>query len=693
MYYLCKEHLGKRLEMISIDGLTVEFGVKPLFKDVSFVINERDRIALVGKNGAGKSTMLKILCGLQKPTSGAVSVPNDLTIGYLPQVMKLSDDTTVKEETRKAFADKTKMEEKLKKMEQEMAERTDYESDSYAELVERFTTEHERYMMMGGENYEAEIERTLTGLGFTRDDFDRPTREFSGGWRMRIELAKILLRRPDVLLLDEPTNHLDIESIQWLEQFLAQSAKAVVLVSHDRAFVNNVTNRTLEITCGHVEDYRVKYDEYLVLRKERREQQLRAYENQQKEIADTKAFIERFRYQATKAVQVQQRIRQLEKIVPIEVDEVDNSAMRLKFPPCLRSGDYPIIAEGLGKTYPNRLHSDGPGQTVFEGVDLIIKRGEKVAFVGKNGEGKSTFVKCIMGEIPFDGTLKIGHNVQIGYFAQNQAQLLDENLTIYETIDRVATGDMRLRINDLLGAFMFGGETSEKYVKVLSGGERSRLAMIKLLLEPVNLLILDEPTNHLDIASKEVLKEAIKAFDGTAIIVSHDREFLDGLVSKVYEFGGGKVREHLGGIYDWLKSPLQLPPAPSSSPERGRAPIRTLEDKQGDHCKSSVNRAPLLSEGLGEASSPSEGSGEVLSYAERKEIQKKIRKAQRAVEESESKIAKLETRKKELDDLLMTPENASNMELVTEYTNLQRELDEENERWLILSEELETLRL
>ena len=673
-YYLCKEHLGKRLEMISIDGLTVEFGVKPLFKDVSFVINERDRIALVGKNGAGKSTMLKILCGLQKPTSGTVSVPNDLTIGYLPQVMKLSDDTTVKEETRKAFADKTKMEEKLKKMEQEMAERTDYESDSYAELVERFTTEHERYMMMGGENYEAEIEHTLTGLGFTRDDFDRPTREFSGGWRMRIELAKILLRRPDVLLLDEPTNHLDIESIQWLEQFLAQSAKAVVLVSHDRAFVNNVTNRTLEITCGHVEDYRVKYDEYLVLRKERREQQLRAYENQQKEIADTKAFIERFRYQATKAVQVQQRIRQLEKIVPIEVDEVDNSAMRLKFPPCLRSGDYPIIAEGLGKTYPNRLHSDGPGQTVFEGVDLIIKRGEKVAFVGKNGEGKSTFVKCIMGEIPFDGTLKIGHNVQIGYFAQNQAQLLDENLTIYETIDRVATGDMRLRINDLLGAFMFGGETSEKYVKVLSGGERSRLAMIKLLLEPVNLLILDEPTNHLDIASKEVLKEAIKAFDGTAIIVSHDREFLDGLVSKVYEFGGGKVREHLGGIYDWLRSPLQLPRKGESA-----------ENLSLTSSNNSRKEAPLLSEGLGEA------SGEALSYAERKEIQKKIRKAQRAVEESESKIAKLEARKKELDDLLMTPENASNMELVTEYTNLQRELDEENERWLILSEELETL--
>ena len=652
-------------EMISIDGLTVEFGVKPLFKDVSFVVNERDRIALVGKNGAGKSTMLKILCGLQKPTSGTVSIPNDTTVGYLPQVMKLSDDTTVKEETRKAFSDTTKIEARLKQMEQEMAERTDYESESYADLVERFTTEHERYMMMGGENYEAEIERTLTGLGFTREDFGRPTREFSGGWRMRIELAKILLRHPDVLLLDEPTNHLDIESIQWLEQFLAQSAKAVVLVSHDRAFVNNVTNRTLEITCGHVEDYRVKYDEYLVLRKERREQQLRAYENQQKEIADTKAFIERFRYQATKAVQVQQRIRQLEKIVPIEVDEVDNSAMHLKFPPCLRSGDYPIIAEDLKKVYPSRLHSDGPGQTVFEGVDLTIKRGEKVAFVGKNGEGKSTFVKCIMGEIPYEGTLKIGHNVQIGYFAQNQAQLLDENLTIYETIDRVATGEMRLKINDLLGAFMFGGETSEKYVKVLSGGERSRLAMIKLLLEPVNLLILDEPTNHLDIPSKEVLKEAIKSFDGTAIIVSHDREFLDGLVSKVYEFGGGKVREHLGGIYDWLRSSLQL------SPKDEGTEIGSLV---------SSNDRKNVSEGLGEN-----------SYAEHKAQQKKIRKAQRAVEESEAKIAKLEARKRELDALLLKPENASDMGLVTEYTNLQHELDEENDNWMIFSEQLEQL--
>ena len=665
--------------MISIDGLTVEFGAKPLFKDVSFVINERDRIALVGKNGAGKSTMLKILCGLQKPSGGSVSVPNETTVGYLPQVMKLSDDTTVKEETRKAFADTTKMETRLRKMEEEMAERSDYESEGYAELVDRFTTEHERYMMMGGENYEAEIERTLTGLGFAREDFDRPTREFSGGWRMRIELAKILLRRPDVLLLDEPTNHLDIESIRWLEQFLSQSAKAVVLVSHDRAFINNVTDRTLEITCGHVEDYRVKYDEYLVLRRERREQQLRAYENQQKEIADMKAFIERFRYKPTKAVQVQQRIRQLEKIVPIEVDEVDSSAMHLKFPPCLRSGDYPVIAEELKKVYPSRLHGDGPGQTVFEGVNLTIKRGEKVAFVGKNGEGKSTFVKCIMGEIPFEGTLKIGHNVQIGYFAQNQAQLLDENLTVYETIDRVATGDMRLKINDLLGAFMFGGETSDKCVKVLSGGERSRLAMIKLLLEPVNLLILDEPTNHLDIPSKEVLKEAIKAFDGTAIIVSHDREFLDGLVSKVYEFGGGRVREHLGGIYDYLESLTSLD---VSSGEKGSVnldfPVRGGNQPA----------APSLKEEGGDTSVSSGSS----AYAEHKARQKKIRKAQRAVEETEAKIAELEARKQKLDELLMIPENASDMELVTEYTDIQRELDEENDRWMVLSENLEALR-
>lgn len=644
--------------MISVEGLKVEFGVKPLFTDVSFVVNDRDRIALVGKNGAGKSTMLKILCGLQQPTSGMVSVPNDVTIGYLPQVMKLQDDTTVREETRKAFADNTKIAARLKKMEQEMADRTDYESDSYSKLVEQFSQEHERYMMMGGENYEAEIERTLTGLGFTRDDFERPTKEFSGGWRMRIELAKILLKKPDVLLLDEPTNHLDIESIQWLEQFLVQSSSAVVLVSHDRAFINNVTNRTLEIVCGHVEDYKVKYNEYLVLRKERREQQLRAYENQQKEIADTKAFIERFRYQATKAVQVQQRIRQLEKIVPIEVDEVDNSAMHLKFPPCLRSGDYPVICDDLRKDYGSH--------TVFDHVTLTIKRGEKVAFVGKNGEGKSTLVKCIMGEIPYTGKLKIGHNVQIGYFAQNQAQLLDDSISIYDTIDQVATGDMRLKINDLLGAFMFGGEIAEKKVKFLSGGERSRLSMIKLLLEPVNLLILDEPTNHLDLPSKDVLKEAIKAFDGTAIIVSHDREFLDGLVDKVYEFGGGKVVEHLGGIYDYLRA-------------RNASTIQEAIDNKTDK--------------VTQTSAPSENNADnKQSYLERKEWQKKLNKAEKAVKECENRIAKMEQRIKELDALLADSKNASNMELVTEYTTIKQNLDEENEQWFTLSESLSELK-
>lgn len=658
--------------------MKVEFGVKPLFHDVSFVINDRDRIALVGKNGAGKSTMLKILCGLQKPTAGVVAIPNETTLGYLPQVMKLQDDTTVKEETRKAFSHNTEMKAKLDKMQQEMAERTDYESDDYAQLVEKFTQEHESYMMMGGENYEAEIERTLTGLGFTRDDFERPTKEFSGGWRMRIELAKILLQKPDVLLLDEPTNHLDIESIQWLEQFLAQSAKAVVLVSHDRAFINNVTNRTLEITCGRVEDYKVKYDQYLVLRKERREQQLRAYENQQKEIADIKDFIERFRYKPTKAVQVQSRIKQLEKIVPIEVDEVDNKQMHLKFPPCLRSGDYPVICDEVRKDYGEH--------TVFDHVTLTIKRGEKVAFVGKNGEGKSTLVKCIMGEIPFTGTLKIGHNVQIGYFAQNQAQLLDENLTIYDTIDRVATGDMRLKINDLLGAFMFGGETSEKYVKVLSGGERSRLAMIKLLLEPVNLLILDEPTNHLDMQSKDVLKEAIKAFDGTAIIVSHDREFLDGLVDKVYEFGGGKVREHLGGIYDYLRA---------HNAENINAALAASEESNGSVGRLSSGGSPSgnsksAANATANGSIPASGK---QSYAEHKEQQKKIRKAEKAVQECEKRIASLEKRKKEIDEMLMKPENATNMELVTEYTSLMKKLDEENDNWMTLSEALEELSL
>lgn len=656
--------------MISVENLTVEFGVRPLFESVSFVVNDHDRIALVGKNGAGKSTMLKILCGLQRPTSGAVNVPGGATIGYLPQVMKLSDDTTVREETRKAFMNHTKMKARLDRMQEEMSQRTDYESADYLELIDRFTQAHDRFMMMGGENYEASMERTLTGLGFERTDFDRPTREFSGGWRMRIELAKILLQKPDVLLLDEPTNHLDIESIQWLEQFIQTSSSAVVLVSHDRAFINNITNRTLEITCGHIEDYKVKYNEYLELRKERREQQLRAYENQQKEIADIKAFVDRFRYQATKAIQVQQRLRQLEKIKPIEVDEVDNRTMHLKFPPCLRSGDYPVICDDVRKDYEPK--------TVFEHVNLTIKRGEKVAFVGKNGEGKSTLVKCIMGEIPFSGNLKIGHNVQIGYFAQNQAQLLDESLTIYDTIDQVATGEMRLRINDLLGAFMFGGEVSEKRVKVLSGGERSRLAMIRLLLEPVNLLILDEPTNHLDMPSKDVLKEAIKAFDGTAIIVSHDRDFLDGLVSKVYEFGEGRVREHLGGIYDYLRAHH----AESIHEALG-------EDQTSGSASAVVAQQPAVSAPV--QASADENAANKLSYQEHKEQQKKIRKAQRAVEEAEKKIAALEARIKELDDLLMDPKNASNMELVNEYTATQAALDRENNQWMELSEALESL--
>ena len=650
--------------MISIDNLKVEFGVKPLFDNVSFVINDKDRIALVGKNGAGKSTMLKIICGLQKPTSGNVAIPNDTTIGYLPQVMNLQDDTTVREETQKAFADISHMKERVDRLNAELAERTDYESESYMELVQKFTAEHERYMMMGAENYEAEIERTLTGLGFMRSDFDRPTSEFSGGWRMRIELAKILLRRPDVLLLDEPTNHLDIESIQWLERFLQQSAKAVVLVSHDRAFINNVTNRTLEITCGHVTDYKVKYDEYVTLRAERREQQIRAYENQQKEIADIKDFIERFRYKPTKAVQVQSRIKQLEKIVPIEIDEIDNSALHLKFPPCLRSGDYPVICEDVEKKYGDH--------TVFSGVNLTIKRGEKVAFVGKNGEGKSTLVKCIMDEIPFTGNLKVGHNVQIGYFAQNQAQMLDGELTVFETIDNVARGEVRLKINDILGAFMFGGEASDKKVKVLSGGERSRLAMIRLLLEPVNLLILDEPTNHLDMPSKDVLKEAIKAFDGTAIVVSHDREFLDGLVTKVYEFGGGKVTEHLGGIYDYLRAHN----ATSIDEHLGTLAQQTSQPNSTDKTALAADDA---------------ASSSKASYAERKELQKKIRKAERAVSESEDKISKMETRLKELDTLLCDPDHASDMTLINEYTETKNALDKEEEKWAELSEELETL--
>lgn len=635
--------------MISVENLKVEFAATPLFHDVSYVINDKDRIALVGKNGAGKSTMLKIIAGIQQPTSGTVSVSNDMTIGYLPQVMVLSDERTVIEETEQAFSHIEEMQERLQRMNNELAERTDYESDEYMKLVEKFTHETERFQMMGGMNYQAEMERTLQGLGFSRSDFNRPTSEFSGGWRMRIELAKLLLRCPEVLLLDEPTNHLDIESIQWLENFLATKANAVVLVSHDRAFINNVTNRTLEISCGRVFDYKVKYDDYVRLRAERREQQLRAYENQQKEIADIKDFIERFRYKPTKAVQVQSRIKQLEKIVPIEVDEVDNSFLRLKFPPSLRSGDFPLICDALRKDYGEH--------TVFKDVTFTIKRGEKVAFVGKNGEGKSTLVKCIMNEIPFEGGLKLGHNVQIGYFAQNQAQLLNEDLTVFETIDYVAKGDVRLKIRDILGAFMFGGEASDKKVKVLSGGERSRLAMIKLLLEPVNFLILDEPTNHLDMRSKDVLKEAIKDFDGTVVVVSHDREFLDGLVTKVYEFGGGQVKEHLGGIYDFLQ----------------KKKIDSLQELQ-----KGTSTSLSLS---GEVQTERTVSQNRLTYEQQKERQKKLRKLEKAVEQCEAQIGELEAAVKILETQMATPEGAADMTLYERHTSLKKQLSTVEQEW------------
>ena len=642
--------------MISIEGLKVEFGVTPLFEDVSFVINKKDRIALVGKNGAGKSTMLKILAGEQRPTEGTVAVQRNITVGYLPQVMILSDTRTVMEEAEMAFEHIFEMQERLNRMNQELADRTDYDSESYQELIERFTHDNEHFLMMGGTNYRAEIERTLIGLGFERSDFDRPTSEFSGGWRMRIELAKLLLRRPDVLLLDEPTNHLDIESIQWLEGFLKVSPGAVVLVSHDRAFINNVTNRTIEISCGHIYDYKVPYDEFVALRKERREQQLRAYENQQKEIKDTEDFIERFRYKATKAVQVQSRIKQLEKIVPIRIDEEDHSTLRLKFPPAMRSGNYPVICEGVKKAYGEHV--------VFHDVDMTIHRGEKVAFVGKNGEGKSTLVKCIMDQIPFEGKLVIGHNVQIGYFAQNQAQLLDENLTVFDTIDRVAQGDIRLKIRDILGAFMFGGEASDKKVKVLSGGERSRLAMIRLLLEPVNLLILDEPTNHLDMRSKDVLKDAIRDFDGTVIVVSHDREFLDGLVTKVYEFGGGVVKEHIGGIYDFLQkkkmeSLQELQLTQSSAPVAKEEPVPVSENK--------------------------------LSYEAQKELNRKARKLEKQVAACETHIGELEAQVTEIENRMATPEGAADRSLYEQYQALKKEIAAAEEEWESMLMELEEL--
>ena len=643
--------------MISVEHLTVEFAAKPLFTDVSFVINDRDRVALTGKNGAGKSTLLKIIAAQQRPTAGTVAVPRGISVGYLPQVMNLSSERTVIEETLLAFEHIHEMQEEIEQMKKEMAARTDYESEDYMALVERYTHAEDHFQMMGGLNFQAEVERTLLGLGFERAEFNRPTSELSGGWRMRIELAKLLLRQPDVLLLDEPTNHLDINSIQWLEQYLQQRAGAVVLVSHDRAFINNVTNRTLEISCGRVWDYKVKYDEYVQLRMERREQQLRAYENQQKEISDLKEFIERFRYKPTKAVQVQERIKQLNRIVPIEVDDIDNSALHLKFPPCQRSGDFPLMVEDLRKAYGEK--------EVIAHVNLTIRRGEKVAFVGRNGEGKSTLVKCILGEIPFEGSLKVGHNVQIGYFAQNQAQLLDPELTVFDTIDRVARGDVRMKIRDILGAFMFGGEASDKKVKVLSGGERSRLAMIKLLLEPVNFLILDEPTNHLDMKSKDVLKEAIAAFDGTVIVVSHDRQFLDGLVERVYSFGGGKVREHIGGIYDWLNK------APLSPPEGGTIPSSP---------SSKTTEAPSGAVG-----------GAAASWEEQKAAARQRKKLEKAVCEAEEKVAQLEAALHLLEDKMATPEGATDTTLYEKYTRFKQQLAAAEEEWMTASEALAAL--
>ncbi len=643
--------------MVSVENLSVEFSAVPLFSGANFVVNSGDRIALVGKNGAGKSTLLKIIAGLQNPTSGVVAKQKDCTVGYLPQVMVLSDERTVMEEAETAFAHVKEMQARLDELNQQMVQRTDYESEDYLALVDKYTHLNERFSMMGGLNYHADLEKTLQGLGFSREDFNRPTSEFSGGWRMRVELAKLLLMHPDLLLLDEPTNHLDIGSIQWLEQFLATRANAVILVSHDRAFINNVTNRTIEISCGKLNDYKVKYDEYVVLRAQRHEQQMRAYENQQKEIADIKDFIERFRYKPTKSNQVQSRIKQLERIVPVEVDEVDNSSMHLKFPPCLRSGDYPVICDEVSKSYGQHL--------VFSGVNLTIKRGEKVAFVGNNGEGKSTLVKCIMGEIPFEGNLKVGHQVQIGYFAQNQAQLLDDSITVFDTIDRVARGDMRLKIRDILGAFMFGGEAGDKFVKVLSGGERSRLAMIRLLLEPVNFLILDEPTNHLDMRSKDVLKEAIRDFDGTVIVVSHDRDFLDGLVEKVYEFGGGKVREHIGGIYDFLQ----------------KKQIESLDQLQGSMSSAGSPSTSNTAASNITSTQAESSTGGKMTYLQMKERTKMLRKLEKVVEDAEKNVTKLEESIAVVEQELSTPEGAQKAELFTRHAELKAQLQQAEDEW------------
>ena len=641
--------------MITLQAIGVEYSAKPLFSGVSAVINPSDRIALVGKNGAGKSTLLKIIAGLQTATTGQVAASDGTTIGYLPQQMKISDETSIIEEVRKVFASQLALEQESERLSLELASREDYDSEEYHKLIDRLTLVNERIEMEKSSNMEAEIERTLIGLGFNREDFPRPTAELSGGWRMRIELAKLLLRRPDVLLLDEPTNHLDIESIQWLEQFLVAKAKAVVVVSHDRAFIDKVTNRTIEISCGRIYDYKTNYSHFVELRRERIEQQRRAYENQQKEIADITDFIERFRYKATKAVQVQSRIKQLEKIVPIEIDEVDNSHLNLKFPPAPRSGDYPVIIEDVGKAYGNHQ--------VFDKANFRIKRGEKVAFVGRNGEGKSTLVKCIMGEIPFTGNLTIGHNVKIGYFAQNQAQLLDQDITVFDTIDRVAVGDIRTKIRDILGAFMFGGEASDKMVKVLSGGEKTRLAMIRLLLEPVNLLILDEPTNHLDMKTKDVLKEAIKAFDGTVIVVSHDREFLDGLVEKVYEFGGGRVIENIGGIYDFLN-------------RKRMSNLNELEYRS-----TSVDEVkPAIDE---------EKQQRKLSYAEQKEHEKLLKRALKAIKDAELLVEKLDEEKAELEQKLS--EGQSDASLLDRYAQVQKQSEEAMLAWEEAQMEYENL--
>lgn len=645
--------------MISIQDLKVEFSSQLLFDNVSFVINKKDKIALVGKNGAGKSTMLIIIAGLQSPSSGTVSKSTDLTIGYLPQQMTLVDKYTVKEEVMKAFDHIKELDSQIAKMNQELAERTDYDSADYQDLIDRLTHKNDLRAMYQAENYEAEIEKTLLGLGFDRTDFDRPTSEFSGGWRMRIEIAKLLLKRPDVLLLDEPTNHLDIESIQWLENFLKLHANSLLLVSHDKAFIDNVTNRTIEISCGKIYDYNVNYSHFVQLREQRVEQQLRAYENQQKMIHDTQEFIEKFRYKPTKAVQVQSRIKQLAKIVPIEVDEVDTSRLRLKFPPAPRSGDYPVIAEDVSKTYGEH--------NVFHDVTFTIKRGEKVAFVGKNGAGKSTLVKCIMGEIPFEGNLKIGHNVKIGYFAQNQAQLLDGELTVFDTIDQVAVGDIRTRINDILGAFMFGGPASEKKVKVLSGGEKSRLAMIRLLLQPVNLLIMDEPTNHLDMRTKDILKDAIKDFNGTVIVVSHDRDFLDGLVEKVYEFGGGHVKEHLGGIYDFLA-------------QKNMESLHELEKKeqlqQGIHAAKNVEQEVKQSK---------------LNYQEQKELNKKIKQAEKRVSELEQHVNDLENQINCIEQQLAQGGEVD-PDIYNRHSQLNAELEQTMTQWEDAGEELEKIK-